>query len=402
MSNRVRVALVVGMLCVVSCRDRQKSSSDTSNFGATNPTGSANSPGNTNSPTTSSTPTAIVSKLTPCELKWGASVVQDGRATYQPNVLVLPHGADAVRSMVSNGFTWTIDSNASGASDIQLGRILFATGRVVGRVLAMSNSGAELSVTLGPVEITDVIKECNITTDVPVNSSQALAYAAPGCPGAVSDQPHDVPNGTPPGNDQIEAVHYSQLSRVSPFTPVSQYASFHRTFLPQQTSPIDGFPLDIGSFKQLAYCCGGLGIKLTHDGEDAKITAYAIIHLDNSCRPIAGYGATHACVHGRGSETQSACATNLGLPGLPLEAQISVVAQALLYREMGSDTPSGADVGLQSAGGQNGARQARNGTCAYGWRTDRFSHRGARIPATLELCTKCFFVAERSKWVSRI
>lgn len=152
MSNRVRVALVVGMLCVVSCRDRQKSSSDTSNFGATNPTGSANSPGNTNSPTTSSTPTAIASKLTPSELKWGASVVPDGRVTYQPNVLVLPHVADAVRSMVSNGFTWMIDSNASGASDIQVGRILFATGRVVLRALAMSNSGAELSVTLGPLK----------------------------------------------------------------------------------------------------------------------------------------------------------------------------------------------------------------------------------------------------------
>ena len=182
------------------------------------------------------------------------------------------------------------------------------------------------------------MKQCNITTDVPVVSSQALAYAAPGYPGAVSDRPHEVPNGAPPGNDQIEAVHYFELSRVSPFTPVSQYASFHRTFLPQQTSPINGFPLDIGSFKQLAYCCGGLGIKLTHDTEDAKITAYAIIHLDNPCRPIDGGGATHACVHGRASDTQIAWATNLGLRGLPLEARISVVTQALLYEEMGSDT----------------------------------------------------------------
>ena len=98
------------------------------------------------------------------------------------------------------------------------------------------------------------------------------------------------------------------------------------------------FHSTLGSFKQLAYCCGGLGIKLTHDGEGAKITAYAIIHLDNSCRPIDGGGATHACVHGRGSDTQSACATSLGLPTLPLEAQISVVAQALLKGEVASDT----------------------------------------------------------------
>ena len=291
MNNRARLTLIAAILCVASCRDRQKSSSDGANSIATNSTagtaagatttGSTTSSGGTNTSPTSSTTSTFASKLTPAELKWGASVVQDSRVTYQPNVLVLPHGADAVRSMGSNGFTWTIDGNAAGASDIKVGKILFATGRVVGRVLAMSNSGTELSVTLGPVEITDVIKECHITTDIPVDLSQALAYAAPNYPGAVSDPPHEANDGTPPAEDQIEAVHYSEQSRLSPFAPKFQYANFHHTTIPQQTSPIDGFPLDIGSFKQLAYCCGGLGIKLLHDGEDAKITAYAIIHLDN-------------------------------------------------------------------------------------------------------------------------
>ncbi len=281
MSNRTRVALIAAILCVVSCRDRQTSSSDSAHPSATNATGSASTPGGTNPTVTSSAPSALASKLTAAERKWGASVVPDRRVTYQPNVLVLPHGADAVRAMESNGFTWTIDSNAEGAKDITVGKILFATGRVVGRVLAMSKSGAELSVTLGPVEITDVIKECNITTDIPVDLSQALAYAAPKYPGAVVDQPREGQDGTPPANDQIEAVHYSEQSRLSPFTPQSQYASFHREVMAQQTSPIDGFPLDIGSFKQIAFCCGGLGIKLMHDGDDAKITAYAVIHLDN-------------------------------------------------------------------------------------------------------------------------
>lgn len=281
MSNHARVAFIAGILCIASCRDRQKSSADSAQASPTKPTDSASAPVGTNPTAASSARSAFASKLTPAELKWGASVVPDSRVTYQPNVLVLPHGADAVRAMGSNGFTWTIDSNAEGAKDIKIGKILFATGRVVGRVLAMSNSGAELSVTLGPVEITDVIKECNITTDIPVDLSQALAYAAPKYPGAVVDQPHEAQDRTPPANDQIEAVHYSSLSRSSPFTSVSQYASFHGAPSLQETSPIAGFPLDIGSFKQIAFCCGGLGIKLLHDGDDAKISAYAVIHLDN-------------------------------------------------------------------------------------------------------------------------
>jgi hypothetical protein len=224
-------------------------------------------------------------KLTQAEAHWGASVVPDSRVTYQPDVLVLPHGADAVRGMATNGLSWTIDANAPGADAIRTGGILFATGRVVGRVLAVEKMGANISVTLGPVAITDIIKECNITTDVPVDLGQALAYAAPKYPGAVTDVSDNGAAQSPPGDDAVEAVHFASPAPVSPFTPAhgfaSAYASFRRPMLPQETMSIDGFPLDIGSFRQIAFCCGGLGIKLTHDGDDAKILAYAVIHLDH-------------------------------------------------------------------------------------------------------------------------
>ena len=81
----------------------------------------------------------------------------------------MEHGPDAIRSMESNGLTWTIDPNAPEADLIQPDKIIFVTGRVVGRVLAVDRTGNNLRVTLGPVAITDVIKEANISSDQPLD-----------------------------------------------------------------------------------------------------------------------------------------------------------------------------------------------------------------------------------------
>ncbi|MEP6764191.1 MAG: hypothetical protein ABJB66_07775 [Gemmatimonadaceae bacterium] len=287
-----------------ACGDRARTSGASRDAtSAANGTAAANATGNANngargngtaiavSGGTSSSgvivPATYAGKLTANEVSWGVSVVADKRITYQPDVLILPNGANAVRAMAPNGLSWTIDANAPSAGDIKVGRILFATGRVVGRVLAVEKSGGDISVTLGPVAITDIIKDCNITTDVAVDLSQALAYAAPKYPGAVTDVTDDGSAPAPKEDskeDIVEAVRYRESTRPSPFAPVnhqtSSYASFHRPLIAQQVSPLDGFPLDIGTFKQIAFCCGGLGVKLLHDGDDAKILAYAIIHLD--------------------------------------------------------------------------------------------------------------------------
>ena len=64
------------------------------------------------------------------------------------------------------------------------GKILFATGRVVGRVLKVERKGPDLAVTLGPIELTDVIKEAHIDYSGPIDPATMLVYAAPtGYPG---------------------------------------------------------------------------------------------------------------------------------------------------------------------------------------------------------------------------
>lgn len=59
---------------------------------------------------------SALASLTPNERKWGISPTRNDKVTYQPDVIVMEHGPDAVRGMASNGLTWTIDANAPHAT----------------------------------------------------------------------------------------------------------------------------------------------------------------------------------------------------------------------------------------------------------------------------------------------
>lgn len=50
--------------------------------------------------------------LTEAELRYGQAPVPDDAVTYQPDVVLLPDGADAVVSVTADGVTWTIDGDA--------------------------------------------------------------------------------------------------------------------------------------------------------------------------------------------------------------------------------------------------------------------------------------------------
>jgi hypothetical protein len=130
-----------------------------------------------------------VPKLSDAESRYGVSPKLDPGVTYQPDVIVMEHGAEAIRAPTADGFTWTIDGAAQGASGIEPGKILFATGRVVGRVPKVEGKGSNLNVTLGPIELTDVIKEAHITYSGPIDPATMLVYPAPvGYPGTTLDR----------------------------------------------------------------------------------------------------------------------------------------------------------------------------------------------------------------------
>ena len=79
--------------------------------------------------------------LSEAEARFGVSPKLDKRVTYQPDVIVMEHGAEAIRSQGADGFTWTIDGAAQGASQVEPDKIMFATGRAVGRVLKVVRKG---------------------------------------------------------------------------------------------------------------------------------------------------------------------------------------------------------------------------------------------------------------------
>jgi len=143
------------------------------------------SDGSTNgSPTT--TP-AGQTDLTAAEIQYGVSPTRNDQVTYQDDVIVMEHGAEAIRSQAANGLTWTIDGNAAGAQEIQPDKILFATGRVVGRVLAVERQAGNIAVTLGPIELTDVIKDAKITYHGALDLEKMITYVAPEHPGTLTD-----------------------------------------------------------------------------------------------------------------------------------------------------------------------------------------------------------------------
>jgi hypothetical protein len=206
---------------------------------------------------------ASLAKLTPNERKWGISPTRNDKVTYQPDVILMEHGADAVRAMASNGLTWTIDANAPHADEIKVDKILFATGRVVGRVLAVTRSGDNLAVTLGPFELTDVIRDCDISATQAIDSSSMLVYTAPDYPGATT---HDDP----------EPQATTMLEPAAPYL----FASYKQPLQEQDSPAIDELKtILIDSFLFIPECCNNIGVKLENKGKGPKMKASAVVLL---------------------------------------------------------------------------------------------------------------------------
>ncbi|MEP6884188.1 MAG: hypothetical protein ABJC66_05505 [Gammaproteobacteria bacterium] len=165
------------------------------------------------------------------EVRFGVSPTRNSQVTYQPGVIIMEHGAEAIRSESSDGFTWTIDAKAPGAAQIERDKILFATGRMVGRVLLVKREGDELAVTLGPVELTDLIAEAHIDYKGPIDPTTMIVYvAASGYPGSfLKDPPQkDAPDAdatdSPSANRMGGSPQVYTVSRsgdLVPFQPQS-------------------------------------------------------------------------------------------------------------------------------------------------------------------------------------
>lgn len=117
------------------------------------------------------------------ELAYGRAPVADAGITYQPDVVLVGGGADMVRSVSGDSLTWTIDAAAPNIGDLQPGKIMFLTGRGVGRVLDLERRDDVVVVTLGPVDLTDVISDGDIAVQAAVDVSAMTFQTFPDVPG---------------------------------------------------------------------------------------------------------------------------------------------------------------------------------------------------------------------------
>jgi hypothetical protein len=214
-------------------------------------------------------------KLSEAEFRYGVSPRRDPKVVYQDDVVLFEHGAEAVHSVSADGLTWTIDADIPHADEIKPGKIIFLTNRGVGRVLGIQRHGGELGVVLGPITLTDVIKEAELQGDQPVDLDQMIKYTAPDFPGAVFYTPPTVVPA-PPSKSELEPGNGASVRLASYAYSGGPAAPPGR--LPQPVQGPPG-PLSLDDFKVYQFCCRSLGLKLVHDRNGLQVTAQAQLHL---------------------------------------------------------------------------------------------------------------------------
>ena len=141
------------------------------------------------------------------ELTYGRAPVAGGGITYQPDVVLVGGGADVVRSVSGDSMTWTIDASAPHIADLEPGKVMFLTGRGVGRVLQLEHRDDVVVVTLGPVDLTDVIYDGEINVSTPIDVGAMTFQTYPEVPGlAGSPSPTPTPSSGDGGATASPAV----------------------------------------------------------------------------------------------------------------------------------------------------------------------------------------------------
>ncbi len=142
-----------------------------------------------------------IHSLSASELKFGIAPRHSSTVEYQPGVIVMEQGDKAIRSISSNGLQWQFDANAPQVSEFQEGKIVFATGRAVGRIVALKRDGDSVTAILAPIQLTDVIKNGKFTMDQPISADNMISYVAPDYPQEPDAQPEPKKSSRSNSND---------------------------------------------------------------------------------------------------------------------------------------------------------------------------------------------------------
>ncbi|MEQ4300124.1 hypothetical protein ABNF97_01815 [Plantactinospora sp. B6F1] len=184
---------------------------------------------------------------------YGYGPSRDRSIRYQPDVVLVEAGPDAIRSASADGTTWVLDADAPGVDDLEPGRIMYATSRAVGRVVQARRSGDDFAVTLAPVTLTEVFRDAHFRSEQRFDEADLAYQEVPDLPGAV---------GVPAGSRSPEAV-----------TPIGLDGTTVLTMNPVRLAPAGGgrlpparernFAVSVGEWEAQPYRTQGkLGLKI--------------------------------------------------------------------------------------------------------------------------------------------
>lgn len=261
-----------------------------------------------------------LSDLSESEIRFGIAPKRGPGVTYQDGIILMEHGDQAIQSFASDGLSWTFDANAPQVSEIQEGKILFATDRCAGKVLAVQRNGGSISVILGPVQLNELVKEGNFKYDQPLDLSNAIAVIAPDYPAALGSKALQDEIKKPTQTSRSVRAHsfhrsvrYYVVSNDGAWTPMRTVvaggprlidAAYHpgdpalspAAFQGQNPTPGLGgtgapAPVPLPQLKQLdfnnltatpcALSCGGIGAKVYQEQDGVKVSISIIFHLNH-------------------------------------------------------------------------------------------------------------------------
>jgi hypothetical protein len=216
------------------------------------------------------------SELTDAELRYGIAPQLDASVTYQPDVIIVGGGANSIRGLSRNGLVWSIDAAAPHARELERGKVAFVTGRAVGRVLGVWDDGPNISVVLGPVDITEIIRDADIVFDnVPIDFGEAIAYSAQEPPGSSSEVP-PLSAWAPPANDAAPMVRFASF--VAPLQAGGSTAQSSAPTVPPLPTPPDW--IAVPNFKVFPVVgASGIGMQMRSNKDGLRLNVEAKMRL---------------------------------------------------------------------------------------------------------------------------
>ncbi|MDQ6875719.1 MAG: hypothetical protein M3042_11750 [Actinomycetota bacterium] len=220
------------------------------------------------------------------ELHYGASARRIPGVVYQPGVVLIGGGANSVRSVSGDGLVWTIDASAAGARQLHVGSIMMATTLGTGRVLALRRDAGNVRVVLGPVALTDVIRDGTFASAAPLPLNDSLFYpvATPTAPASRDAQPSTSPSRFN-GQSFANAALLTTPPVPVPPPPVPPVPAPALPPLPVPTGTPPTVPQGVWNSTPIC-CAGGVGVHIGMDNGAGRLSATVQLHLD---RPTVSF-----------------------------------------------------------------------------------------------------------------